>query len=252
MKFNELICMHYNELNENDKDIIKFIEENKNTCFNYSISQFAKECLVSKTSLVRFAQKIGLPGFGELKALLKWDGHNNDAADDNLIELVSLNYHQMIDDISKRDFSNIFNNLDNCKRLIVYGSGYGQARVASEFKRIFLPTGKTIICMNGYDMIDSLKKVVNTDDYVIIISLSGEKEKIVEFSKYLKIMKINCLSITRMKSNPLASICDDSLYINSIKIPSQYQIDYEIATPYFMLIEMMYIYYQKHLESNCT
>lgn len=65
-------------------------------------------------------------------------------------------------------------------------------------------------------------------------------------------MKINCLSITRMKSNPLASICDDSLYINSIRIPSQYQIDYEIVTPYFMLIEMMYIYYQKHLESFCT
>lgn len=252
MKFNELVSKHYHDLNENDKDIVKYIEENKKTCFNYSISLFAKECLVSKTSLVRFAQKLGLPGFGELKALLKWDDREDDKTDDNLMELVASNYHKMINDISNKDFSNIFNNLDNCKRIVVYGSGYGQARVASEFKRIFLPTGKTIICMNGYDMVDSLKKVVNNDDYVIIISLSGEKEKIVEFSKYLKIMKINSLSITRMKSNPLASICDDSLYINSIKIPSQYQIDYEIATPYFMLIEMMYIYYQKHLENVCT
>lgn len=252
MKFNELVNKYYNNLNENDKDIIKFIEENKNICFNYSISQFAKECLVSKTSLVRFAQKLGLPGFGDLKVILKWDNHDDNKTDHNLIELVALNYHKMINDISKKDFSNIFNNIDNCKRLVVYGSGYGQVRVAGELKRIFLPTGKTIICMNGYDMIDSLKRVVNNDDYVIIISLSGEKEKVIEFSKYLKIMKINCLSITRMKSNPLASICDDSLYINSIRIPSQYQIDYEIVTPYFMLIEMMYIYYQKHLESFCT
>lgn len=247
MNFEELISEHYDDFNENDKHIIRFIENNKN-CFNYSIDEFAKKCLASKTSLVRFSKKLGLPGFGELKAMLKWNEYSDLGISSSLIELVETNYHKMIDDIAKKDFSNIFNYLDNCQRIVVYGSGYGQARVASEFKRIFLPTGKTIICMNGYDMIDSLKKVISDNDYVVIISLSGQKQQIVELAKYLKLMKVRTLSITRMMSNSLASICDDSLYINSITIPSKYKIEYEIATPYFMLIEMMYIYYQKHLE----
>lgn len=251
MNFEQLISNYYDELNDNDKHIIRFIENNKN-CFNYTIDEFSKKCLVSKTSLVRFSKKIGLPGFGELKALLKWNEYRENDDDSSLIELVESNYYKMIDDISKKDFSNIFEHLDNCKRIVVYGSGYGQARVASEFKRIFLPTGKTIICMNGYDMIDSLKGVVSDEDYVVIISLSGQKEQVVEFVKYLKLMNIKSLSITRMMTNPVASICDDSLYINSIPIPSRYKIEYEIATPYFMLIEMMYIYYQKHLEELRT
>lgn len=251
MNFEERISNYYEILNENDKHIIRFIKNNPN-CFRYSIDDFAKKCLVSKTSLVRFSKKIGLLGFGELKAILKWNNHNVNEIENDLIELIESNYHKMIDDISKKDFNRIFQNLDSCKRIIVYGSDYGQARVASEFKRIFLPTGKTIICMNGYDIIDSLKRVVSDNDYVVIISLSGQKQQIIDFAKYLNLMNINSLSITRMMSNPLANLCDDCLYINSILIPKSYQIAYEISTPYFMLIEMMYIYYQKHLVEKCT
>ena len=62
----------------------------------------------------------------------------------------------------------------NAKRIIVFGSGYAQARVASEFKRMFLPTEKIIYNMHGNDMVEAVGKFANKDDFVIIISLSGE------------------------------------------------------------------------------
>ena len=51
------------------------------------------------------------------------------------------------------------------------------------------------------------------------------------------------LSITRMGNNTLASVCDENLYIHSITLPASYGIEYEISTPYFILIEYLYLAY---------
>ena len=78
--------------------------------------------------------------------------------------------------LGNRDCTSIFNKMYKAKRIIVYGSGYAQARVVSEFKRIFLPTQKTIFNMHGYDMVEAVGTLANEDDFVIIISLSGESK----------------------------------------------------------------------------
>ena len=66
----ELMNRYYENLNENDKLICKYIINNKDTCYKLSIDKFASKCNVSTTTLFRFAKKISLPGFSELKARL--------------------------------------------------------------------------------------------------------------------------------------------------------------------------------------
>lgn len=250
MSIQELMNKYYNNLNDNDKLICKYIINNKDTCYKLSIEDFAAKCNVSNTTLFRFTKKISLNGFSELKAKLRLEAESEDDNQTNLLLSVTDSYHKMINHIKNKDCSSLFEKMYNAKRIIVYGSGYSQARVASEFKRIFLPTQKIIFNMHGNDMAKAVGTLAMEDDFVIIISLSGESKGVIELAETLRLNCIPTLSITRMRNNTLASLCEENLYINSILLPEQYTIDYEISTPYFILIELLYLKYQKYLQTK--
>jgi RpiR family glv operon transcriptional regulator len=97
-------------------------------------------------------------------------------------------------------------------------------------------------------MVDSINNLAKSDDFVIIISLLGESEEVIKLAEKLRLSGIATLSITRMKNNTLASLCDENLYINSIQIQVDY-IGYEISTPYFILIELLFLKYQEYLNN---
>ncbi len=82
---------------------------------------------------------------------------------------------------------------------------------------------------------------------MIIISLSGESDTVVELAKALRMNRVPLVSITRLTSNSLASVCEENLYINSVRLPVKYHIEYESSTPYFILIEYLYLSYQNYL-----
>lgn len=247
MKIDELMNKYYDKLNENDKLICKFIINNKNSCYKFSIEEFASKCNVSTTTLFRFAQKISLPGFSELKARLRLEAESINNEETDFLVNVTDSYHKMIEVIKKRDCKNIFDKIYNARRIIVYGSGYPQAKVASEFKRIFLPTQKIIYDIHGHDVVNSIYNLAKVDDFVIIISLSGESEEVIKLAERLRLKGIGTLSITRMKNNTLASLCEENLYINSIQLQLENYISYEISTPYFILIELLFLKYQEYL-----
>lgn len=247
MRIDELMNRHYDKLNENDKHICKYIINNKNSCYKFSIEEFARNCNVSTTTLFRFAKKISLPGFGELKARLRLEAEAATNKETDLLLNVTDSYHKMIEVIKKRDCTSMFDKMHTAKRIIIYGSGYAQARVASEFKRIFLPTQKVIYDIHGHDVAEAINNLAKPHDFVIIISLSGESEEVVKMAEKLRLSGIPTLSITRMKNNTLASLCDENLYINSIELQVEDNIRYEISTPYFILIELLFLKYQEYL-----
>ena len=67
MRLETLIYDNYKSLNENDKHIWNYILSNKKLCESMSIQELACSCNVSHTTILRFAQKLGLNGYSELK-----------------------------------------------------------------------------------------------------------------------------------------------------------------------------------------
>ncbi|MBT9776433.1 SIS domain-containing protein [Clostridium sp. MCC353] len=244
MRFEELMNRYYQTFSENEKYVCRYIVEHKKDCCKKSIDEFAKECHVSKTMLVRFAKKLSLPGFGELKAMIRLETEEQMAVQDRLLEDVTGSYHKMIDDFYKRDLTGLFEKIRAAGRILIYGSGSAQSHVASEFKRIFLPANKPMFHIYGHDMVTALCKSAKHDDLVVIISLTGEEKSILALAEYLRLKQIPSVSITRMQNNSLAYLCGENLYIHSIRIPMEYGIDYEIVTPYFILIELLFLRYQ--------
>ena len=241
-RFNE----NYHRFTENEQYICRYLLEHKASCIRLSITEFAGMCHVSESMLVRFAKKNGLSGYGELKARFRLEQDTGDRREGELLDLVTDSYHKMMDELMRRDMTSLFEKLHRARRVFLYGSGSAQTRAASEMKRIFLPV-KEMFHINGHDMRGALSRVVTARDMAVIISLSGESGATVGLAEELRLRQVPMLAITRMGNNTLASVCDENLYIHSITLPASYGIEYEISTPYFILIEYLYLAYQDYL-----
>lgn len=245
MRIEELLNAHYDSFSENERYICHYLTGHYRECAVCTIGEFAEGCSVSQTMLVRFAKKLGLSGYGELKARVKLDMEERKSSSEGLMEKVTQSYHKMMDDLVKRDLTGIFERLERAERVFVYGSGSSQTRAASEMKRIFLPV-KEMVHIHGHDMCRALQKIAGPKDLVILISLSGESQAVVDLAGALRTNHVPAVSITRLKNNTLASLCGENLYINSIQMPAGVDQEYEIATPYFILIEFLYLSYRNY------
>ena len=242
----ELLNSRYESFSENEKYICHYLTGHYRECIFHTIAEFAEKCSVSQTMLVRFAKKLGMSGYGELKAQLKIDLEENPVSSEGLMEKVTQSYCKMMDDLVKGDMTGFFGKLERAERVFIYGSGSSQTRAASEMKRIFLPV-KEMVHIHGHDMCRALQKTAGDQDLVVMISLSGESQAVVELARALRTNHVPTVSITRLKNNTLASLCSENLYINSIQMPVEYDVEYEIATPYFILIEFLYLSYRNYL-----
>ncbi|MEG0379989.1 MAG: SIS domain-containing protein, partial [Eubacterium sp.] len=95
-----------------------------------------------------------------------------------------------------------------------------------------------------HDMIKPLINFIRPEDMIIFISLNGEAPELVDFAKAVKMKGVYSASITKMVSSSLSRLCDENLYIQSISVPIDGNLEYEGTTPYFILIELLYIKYK--------
>lgn len=141
----------------NEQYICNYLVNHYEECVKNTVEEFSKNCNVSKTMMVRFAKKLGLSGYSELRARIKIELQEQQGNVDGLLQTMTESYHKMMDELVKADFSNFFSKLKEADRVFVYGSGSSQSRVASEMKRIFLPV-KEMIDLQGHDLCYALKK----------------------------------------------------------------------------------------------
>ena len=73
MKIDDLVNLHYDKLNQSDLHIWKYINAHRKESYNLTIDELASRCNVSRTTILRFAQKLSLKGYSELKVYLKWE-----------------------------------------------------------------------------------------------------------------------------------------------------------------------------------
>lgn len=248
MKLAELVNKYYRNLNENDLLIWKYIDANKQLCEHLAIDELAQRCHVSRTTILRFAQKLSLKGYAELKVYLKWENSETPAENRHLNQVIQI-YNHVMDSMRQKDLSMIFQKLDQAKSLYVYGTGAVQSTVAMEMKRIFQTSGKFFYLISANDESDTLINMIDEQDLVFIISLSGESNHVKEFARKLKIKNVPLISVTKEKENTLAHLCDHNLYISTIYASSgEKRVPFQASTSFFIILEMLYIRYLEYEE----
>lgn len=245
MKLEELFNKNYGKLSENDRDIWKYIADHRKECEALSIEELASRCHVSRTTILRFSQKLSLKGYSELKACIRME--NNGAPPlHKSINRVIRSYAELIKYIRDRDCTNIFRIMDRADRLYVYGSGIVQSTVAKEIKRSFMNLGKIIYDIGANNESDCIAELITEADCIMIISLSGESAHVKNFVKKIKIKNVPIISITLMKDNTLAHTSDENLYIETSLTDSAYHVAYESMAGFFLLIDLLSLKYMEY------
>lgn len=250
MKLEELIDKYYKQLNENDLYIWRYISSHRRECEKLSIDQLAYKCNVSRTTILRFAQKLSLKGYGELKVLLKLDNQRAKESPDSL-DMITNSYQMVANHIKNLDCSEIFAKISSARNVYIYGVGMIQSSVKREFKRLFMIANIIVYNLSGYAEAENILKVVNEKDLFFVISVSGENDFILDFVKKLKVKNVPIISITCLRDNSLSHLCDYNLYTSDIKIPCM-SIDkeYESLTTYFIFMEIFFLKYEQYLYKN--
>lgn len=244
MRLEELVNKYYDELNQNDVHIWRYISNNKKKCSRLTIEELASFCNVSRTTILRFAQKLSLKGFSELKIYLKWETSEEVEMESEAIKVMCDGYTRAINDIAKRDFTGACKLIYDANRVFVYGSGDIQMNVARQLKMMFLHGGECLYDFEGLSIDATFFSLVNPDDVVILISLNGESKNVVELAKKMKLNNVKIVSITKLKDNTLASLSDENIYITTsqVNFDSNYR-SFESYTILYNVAEILFVRY---------
>ncbi len=248
MQLEELVNNHRDILNHTDMCIWRLIANHRKQVANMSVHEFSRACAVSSATLVRFAQKLGFRGFGELKAAINFERPLPPDYKNDIIKNLKNFYDRTVESLTNRDYESAIHLIYNARRIFAFSSGYVQSNVVQEMKRIFLEN-KVFICqIIGTGELDSVIDSLTEDDVFIFVSLSGESPVVVEFARRLKIKNIPTISITRLSENTLASLSTVNLYISPASFQISDDVQYKTLMPFFILIEILYLKYRIYLE----
>lgn len=152
MTLEELVNSKLDKLNPTDLIVWRYIYAHKKECCYISIYDIADNCNVSRTTVLRFAKKLGLDGFSDLKMMLKMEISQAREKPSMDIAEATVNLCKNVgEEIAKQDFTRLNKLLHNAKRIFVYASGHVQKNVASEISRLFVNCNVLVYEIKGPD-----------------------------------------------------------------------------------------------------
>ena len=253
MQLIQRINAHLQELSDTDKCIWRYIESHREEGRRTSIHELARACAVSSASIVRFAQKLGFDGFGEMKAVMRMERATEIRPQDDIASALSTFYDQTWRELMRRDYTRASRLIREAHRIFAYASGYVQTNVMQEMKRLFVYDNILIYEIAGREEFYSVYQTAGKDDLFIFISLSGESERVVEFADQLSLKNVPIISITEMRHNSLAARSTENLYVMPAEIgltENEQRLQFKSMLAYFLLLEIWYVHYRLYVQGQ--
>ena len=253
MQLTQRINTHLRDLSDTDRCIWRYIESNRTAASRASIHDLARACAVSSASIVRFAQKLGFDGFGEMKAVMRMEGTAPAPPQHDIRAALGSFYDETWRELMRRDYTHASCLIREAHRVFAYASGYVQTNVMQEMKRLFVYDNVFIYEIEGREEFYSVYQAAGPDDLFIFISLSGESERVVEFADRLALKGVPVLSITEMRHNTLACRSTENLYVMpaAFDLPENEQrLRFKSMLAYFLLLEIWYVNYRLYVQEQ--
>ncbi|MBE3570793.1 MAG: MurR/RpiR family transcriptional regulator [Bacillales bacterium] len=248
MKIEELINKHYNQLNETDLHILKYILNNKNTCHKLGINRLAEKCNASRSSILRLAQKLGFSGYSEFRVFLKWQEQEGNNSDKSEVEILRNDILETLKYVKNKDFSEMCRLIHRAKKIFIFGTGTAQLNCAFDLQRMFIAVQKYLHVIQSLTELEMVIKRLTLDDLVIIISFSGDTPTIFPAVQSLVAKGIPFISVTNLKNNRLARMTPFNFYANSSSNELSDGTKLNTFASFFIIGEMLFSHYVDYLK----
>ncbi|CEJ72773.1 RpiR family transcriptional regulator [[Clostridium] sordellii] len=214
MNLNKRISLNAKHLTKLEKDLLQGLLEGKSkfTYKKFTISNIAKEFLVSNTSVHRLSEKLGYDSFIQFKDdYLKKNENEIDESsvkDNDFVNLMIDTYSLVSESINDE----IIDKMNSCKKINIYGMG-----MSNYLGKIFQIKLQLLgIPAEQHDdsrfMRLSSKILKKEDDLVIILSRSGETPELLEVLVEANLREIDVVLITETRGSTFERMCKYKIY----------------------------------------
>ncbi|MTD38631.1 SIS domain-containing protein [Erwinia sp. CPCC 100877] len=199
MKFQQIIQKNTRLLSETDKTICSYICAHQKQIPELSITKLAEASYTSKSSVLRFVQKIGFKGYSEFKHLIDWNTEVQ--ATQELLSLNELTTYitNILNAIQEQTLTGFFELLRNAPKIYLLATGTDQQIQAQNFARSFLKMNVVCTLIPSNSNIELASIVLDNaekKDLIIVFSGSGSNSQINELLTVPLIKKVPVVSLT--------------------------------------------------------
>lgn len=235
----DLINKYYDKLTENDLETLNYVLNHMDACSNMSIMELARECAMSKSSILRMTQKLGFSGYSEFKYSLKNEQQKNEHHQ-NLFE-IQVEEIEMTRKLFKHNqMEPIYQQIHHAETIYGFATGWGQKNALEELSRNLIACDKKMFIIPAEREFEILLSKIKKNDLVIIISLSGDVNNIVNSVRQLSMRGIPTLSITSFKNNKLAELSTYNVYYESTKLGKYFGFEHRSFVGLFSILDLIY------------
>ncbi|MGO2306577.1 MurR/RpiR family transcriptional regulator [Providencia sp.] len=206
---------NYDALTSSEKKVLKYLTDNIADIPYLNINELVAKTFVSKTVIINLSQKLGFSGFKELKFQIS----NHILTENKKDKINSSSYKKQLEKNITKSFTLINEEqihdcaklLRNSRNIFIVTRGTSKA-VGYYLEHLLFALGLHCFFINDYNLSDTFTRLVNKDDTVIFISLSGGTKKIIETAKIVQLKEANIISMTAFHTNELTTYANNTLF----------------------------------------
>ncbi len=258
-------------LTDNEQAIGEYIFSLGREIEGVSTRVLAQAAYTSPAAVIRFCKKLGFEGFDELKTQFireieyldnqydRIDSNFPFQPDDSLLKTarkIGTLYQETAEDtLALLDHATL---KKACFLMRTHETihifSYGTAlNTAESFREKMLKIGKSVIITNNLNYQLYQARPLNTDALPILISYSGETEKILLIAKSLQERWIPFIALTSLGGNSLASMATCTLTISTKESLFENLGDFSTHISIAMLLDILYsVYFLEDYQGNYT
>ena len=214
-----------------ERKIANFVIESPNKLKELSSQQMAKILGVSQSSIVKFAQKLGLHGFTKFKMALveEWGRqfaehkhtsphlHNNISSQDSLPDIAEKLLIEKLNALRKTTDSlditllnRVIDLLQNAKRIHIAAIG-GSALVGKDLAWKLMKIGFHILSEYDSHVQLTIAQTLTKQDVLLAISFSGQRKEVLLAAEIAKSKGATVIAITSLQESKLRELADYTL-----------------------------------------
>lgn len=226
-----IIQAEFSKLSKGQKIIAQYILSNYDKAAFMTAAKLGSTVGVSESTVVRFANAIGFPGYPELQKSLqeliknklttvqRVEMSKEYSSDFTILKKVLRsdinNIKGTLDEINPESFENVINKMLSAKK--IYIVGLRSSATIGEYLSFYLNFILDNVILVNYGVSDVFEQILKVDskDLVIGISFPRYSKRTFELLEYAKSKGAQIVSITDSMISPIATLSEDTIITKS-------------------------------------
>ncbi|MEX3609444.1 MurR/RpiR family transcriptional regulator [Rothia sp. LK2588] len=251
MDLESLVNAHQQQFSQTEREILAFMLNNEQFVADSTITSLAHRTFTSTSSIIRLTKKLGFTGFAELKYFVKNSLAEAAPVNTDFIASGARDINKTLSDLTQRDLTEVVEKIHRARTVYCFGTGYAQRNAVQEFAKSMVACGKfTHVIPAKNEFIGSVQ-AMGEQDVVILVSLSGSTESVMETVRTLSLRKVPMIAITGAGINPMSHLADFSLHYETTptRLPG-HKTPYHSFVALTVLLDYLTRQYIKFLEEG--